>query len=292
MPVAVEQAYNIPIDGSRKSWLVFGERLRSVGEVMFVKLRPYDQQLINLIQSNDQKKVKSSDKKCESKRPSLTGHPGFKKLVKLRNDAMIARPGASAEDQAAAALFNDSPPSDGKKKGRNVNNQFRMNASELKALRDAPKAMDIVLPGFDDRPDMAVTVLQPAHPCDELHIKLCADTIDHVIQFVRFHGEPSVIDQDLTARPYNAIAGRGMMRNGRGRLVKRLFGDDTDDVEVNVKRRIKLLKPDGQEDDLEDEDAQGSTHASSAENDACDMPGIELHDLPEVQLDELPDVSD
>ena len=92
MPVVIETAFAVAMDGW-KAWMVTGDRLMKIDGARFVKLRPYDQSLINLIAHDPSDvTVRTPVKKCQSKRPSLTQHPGYKMLIRLRN--------AGARDQA------------------------------------------------------------------------------------------------------------------------------------------------------------------------------------------------
>ena len=81
MPVTIETAYYVSIDKS-PVWKVNADLMREVGEQVFVKIRPYDPQLVRLVCHN----VVELPKK---ERPSLAQCAGFKAIIKLRNDSVF-----------------------------------------------------------------------------------------------------------------------------------------------------------------------------------------------------------
>ena len=61
MAAVIEPAFNISIDGFKKSWLVFGDRMRSINGTWHAKMRPHDQALIDITMHDDT--VKESAKR-------------------------------------------------------------------------------------------------------------------------------------------------------------------------------------------------------------------------------------
>ena len=125
MPVSIEIAYNISLDGS-PDWKVGPDLVRRVDDQPFIKVRSHDMSFIKMLCFN------IIDLPSKSGRPSLTQVPGFKRLLALRNSAAHAAAADEVgEDEGnAAALFGGAAPPELRKKAR-------VNASQLADLRAA-----------------------------------------------------------------------------------------------------------------------------------------------------------
>ena len=87
-------------------------------------------------------------------------------------------------------------------------------------MRSCPETFDLELPRVGVRPQLVVTCLRPAHPCDDLCVKVCADTLEHIIAFIRAHGFS--LDALTSKRAYHATDEPGLWRNGSAGLVRKL----------------------------------------------------------------------
>ena len=222
MSVIVQPAFTITMDGS-SPWKVNADKLKNVGGQWFLRMRAWDTGLIHLI-ANDfcelPKKTRFSLVSCE----------GWESLIKLRNASVTqlkAQSGMDSDksDEAAQALFGSIDSNASKKNLKKP----QMNAAQLKELREEPKLFDINVPGSSDRHALMVTVVHPAHPCDEMCVKLDADTIAHLAHYIREHGFDV---ESLTSRRVYASAGadnKGVWRNGSAGLVRKLQPIDSDD---------------------------------------------------------------
>ena len=212
MPVTVETAFQVSMDNS-PVWKVATDRLRKIGDQWFAKFRSYDQSLVNLVLHEffaDNADSFQAPRRSSS-RLSLAGLPGFKALLKLRNDCVLELESADAKTEAevaAESLFDCSS----KKRSATP----RMNASRSKDIRGSPEVLEVSVPGFGEGPALAISMVKPAHPCDELCIKVDADTIEHCIVFIRNHG--ITVDR-LTRRGYGSSECKGLWKNGSAGVV-------------------------------------------------------------------------
>ena len=231
MPVTIETTFQISMDGS-SPWKISGDRLKCIHGKHFVKLRAYDYSLISLVMhdSADFQKESSSVKR----KFSLANVPGYKALLNLRNKCVEEQTAESSESDKAAALLFGAP--DPKKK-----NKPRMNASQLKELRDAMQLFELEVPGIGERPALQITMLRPVHPCDELCVELDADVIEHLIHFIRSQGV--TVDALADRREYRSTDCKGLWRNGSAGLVQRLKADSEDETNAPTKRFRSHNKP-------------------------------------------------
>ncbi len=234
MPVTIETAFQISMDGS-SHWKVSGDRLKCINGKHFVKLRAYDYSLISLVMNDvaDLPKAQSSAKRNFS----LANVLGYKSLINLRNKCVEEQTAESSEsDKAALDLFG---APDQKRK-----NKPRMNASQLKELRDSPQLFELEVPGVGERPALRITMLRPVHPCDELCVELDADVIEHLIHFIR--GQGVTMEALSDRRDYKSLECKGLWRNGSAGVVQRLKHDSDDETPPNAKRFKSCNKPDSQ----------------------------------------------
>jgi hypothetical protein len=112
--------------------------------------------------------------------PSVAGLKGVREMQRIRNEEQ------SKSMDPASALFT-------KAKRRRV----MRSRSEQVRMRYEPSHMDVVLPRVGDLPDLEVRMLRPVTQHDRLAILLDPQTVSHVVQYIRAHGD--VNDKSLTA---------------------------------------------------------------------------------------------
>ncbi len=231
MPVVVEAAFEIQMDGS-PTWRVATDRLKRIDDQWFIKVRPWDRSFVALV-THDLFKLPPT----KTGRLSLAGATGSKALLKLRNDAVCDQDKTTdTQDAAAEALF-EAPDENGKR-----SKKPRMNAARLQELREAPEIFEFTIPGADGRPALAISAVRPAHPCDELCIKLDADTVEQMVHYIRSEGVE--VDDLISRRNYGAEE-KGVWRNGSAGLVRKLQQESDDDCDMPfVKKKYKSLNKD------------------------------------------------
>ena len=212
MPLLIQKTFSVSFDDS-PTWKVSPELLKTIDGVDFVKLRPWDMGFVKLV-AHGVAEV-NYKQKC-----SLAGTRGFKSLLQLRNDAVLSeeklQDDDDIEDTGAAALFGDSVrPA---KKARAGALRPRINAAKLQAMRDEPVAFDFEVPGIDNVPGLSITAIKPAHPCDDLCVKLDTDTLHHLVSFIRGHGFNG--EDLLNKRTYRDSGVPGCWKMGSAGLVR------------------------------------------------------------------------
>ena len=180
MPVSMQKSYDIQMNDS-PVWKVRAADLRIVDEVELVRVLPYKGTFVKLV-CHGVVDVPNNIKD----NASLATTEGWRKLMELRNKAGLPQTSeVKAEPKTVAQmLFGAAAPAAPKKP--------RQNAAELVALRSTPALMNMDVPGVDDGPALAITVLKPVHPCDELWVRCDADTIEQIVKFIQHCG----IDRD------------------------------------------------------------------------------------------------
>ena len=221
MPVVVEMAYNVSFDGS-PTWKIGSSLVKHVDNKPFVALRPVDCGLVRLLAHNH---VDLPAKQ----RYVLTHCDGYQQLLSLRNE--IAFKPTELAESAATGLFAQTAASKPKAKA------IKLRASQLQDIRSRPEIIEMELVNVGSNPDLIISVLRPAHPCDHMFVHLDADTIEAVANFIRFHGMS--IDALTTRRGYNA--GTGFWRNGSAGIVRRMDAD-----EVDIGQKYQRVKADGE----------------------------------------------
>ena len=217
MPVVVEMSFNVSLDGS-PTWKIGASLIKHVDNKPFLALRPHDAGLIRLLAHNH---VELPPKQ----RYCLTHCDGFQQLLSLRNEIAFEPP---ANSTAATGLFAGSAVPKPKAK------QVKLRASQLQAIRNRPEVIELELANVGANPDMIISVLRPAHPCDHVYVQLDGDTMEAVANFIRFHGMS--LEELTTRRGYNA--GTGFWKNGSAGMVRKM--DDGDQVDLGQKyRRVK-----------------------------------------------------
>jgi len=162
MAVKIETTHTVSFEGSPK-WHIKAEQVKHVDGSSFVKVRPYDEAFCRCVVHGCLDLPKRS-------RPSLAQCPGWKALLKCRNDAVAEQMKSLEPEHEAASLFgNDTRAS--KKSAP------RLNAAQLQELRDNPEVMEFVIDGAGGRPPLNVSTIKPAHPCDDMYIPLDSDSI-------------------------------------------------------------------------------------------------------------------
>ena len=214
----VEMTYNVRFEGS-PTWTIGSSLVKHVDNKPFLALRPHEAGLIRLLAHNH---VDLPPKQ----RFCLTHCPGFQKLLSLRNE--IAFKAADPAASAAESLFAQSDASQRRTKA------VKLRASQLQDIRNHAEILDVHLPGVGTNPDLIISVLRPAHPCDHIHVHLDGDTLEAVAMYIRFHGMG--LDSLTMRRTYNAGAD-GVWRNGSAGIVRRMEGGQ---AEVGKKyQRVK-----------------------------------------------------
>ena len=95
------------------------------------------------------------------------------------------------------------------------------------------------MPGTEGNPAFMVTAIRPAHPCDELCVKLDAGTIEQLVLFIRDGG---VSVEDLGTRRSYGTVGEGVWKNGSAGYIKKLAqSDELDDDKSDRKRKYQSL---------------------------------------------------
>ena len=130
--------------------------VQTIKGVDFLKFRPYDLGLCRLVIWGTGLEL---GKGC--KHATLGECEGYKALIKLRNDAGLEReePDMTPVQAGMAKLFGNAAAI--KKQPKPA----RVNATQLRALREDPQLFEFTLPG---PPSLLVTAVRPIHPCDEV----------------------------------------------------------------------------------------------------------------------------
>ena len=125
----------------------------------FLKFRAHEMGLVRLVVFGTGVEIP----KVPGFRMSLTGCDGYKRRMKLRNDAGLERAATdeiTPQQAGMAKLFGTALNKPAK--------QPRVNATQLRLLREDPQLLEFEIPGA---PSLLVTAVRPVHPCDELQIK-------------------------------------------------------------------------------------------------------------------------
>ena len=206
MPVVVEMSYNVSLDVS-PTWKIGASLIKLVENKPFLTLRPHDAGLIRLLAHNHME-LPTKQRYC------LTHCDGFQALMSVRNEIAF-KPAEPAMENAAAGLFAESAVPKPKAK------QVKLRASQLQDIRSRPEVIELELTNVGANPDIVISVLRPAHPCDHVYIQLDADTIEAVVNFIRFHGMS--LEELTTRRGYSA--GTGVWKNGSAGMVRKVDAD-------------------------------------------------------------------
>ena len=204
MPVTIDVCYSVAFNDSAP-WRVKSDIVKVIQGITFVKLRPYDPTLCNVVLADFLELPKRS-------RPSLSQTPGWKALLKCRNDAVAEQ--FKDEPGAEASLF-------GKTAKQSKKATPKLNATQLQDIRDNPAAMEFPVPGTNGRPQLLISTIRPGHPCDDLFVPMDGDSIEHIVLFMREAG----IDAEsiLSKRHYGGMDREpGTWRNGNGSVVKKV----------------------------------------------------------------------
>ena len=194
----------------------------------FVKLRPYDPTLCNVVLADFLDVPKKS-------RPSLSQTPGWKALLKCRNDAVAEQ--CKDEPGSEASLF-------GKTAKQSKKAAPKLNATQLQEIRDNPAIMEFPVPGTNGNPQLLISTVRPGRPCDDLFVPMDGDSIEHIVLFMREAG----IDEDsLVSKRHYGGMGRepGTWRNGNGSVVKKVddsSGESEGEEALTVKPKRKLSR--------------------------------------------------
>ena len=221
MPLTVVATYSVAWDKS-PVWKIDAQLIKTVDAQQYVKLRPYEQSLIRIVCHNFLELPKNS-------KFSLASTAGWNKLIELRNSVAFA---PTTKTVAASGLFGTTVVEPKKKKHRPA----RLNASQLQELRATPTRMEFEVPGCDGFPDLLISSLQPAHPCDELWIRLNADSLEHVFRFLRLDLDVEMLGN---RRSYASSSQTGVWSNGSAGLIRKIGTDVGEDGRGS--RRYKSL---------------------------------------------------
>ena len=172
MSIAIETSYVLKVDGA-PVWKIPLDVLKHVDGEMFIRLRPWDFSLVRLVLHGTDDSIKKKEN------PSLAQTPGWQAFMILRNEAAFP---CDTADVSARSLFGV----DAQKKRRR---QTRVSVQQLVAQRANCETMEFEVPGDNQRPAMVVRALKPALPYDEMSVLFNADTIDHIIAYIKQGGE-------------------------------------------------------------------------------------------------------
>jgi hypothetical protein len=187
--------------GGKVAWTIKPADVVKIGDDAFVKLKAYDYSLVRLVAEGVVKVPKN---------PSLTNCPGLQELIKLRNEThakSFTQPAAAD----AAALFEAQEVQQPKRRKQSV--------ADVRSMRGSPTVLVISMPLDGTVKD--IPMARPAHPCDELCIKLEPDVIEAVIRFIRGAGVTE--DDLLNKRAYrSADLPKGVWTTKAGQYVVKL----------------------------------------------------------------------
>ena len=176
--IEISVNYSISFNGS-SPWKVASSLVKEVDGLNFINLKPHDGPLVRFVVDGEVELEKKTSYKY-----SLAHTAGFIKLKELRNDAAKFQesPEKPAPENSAGlvGLFGAAAL-----KAPQVKRGPRYNASQLQELRESPKVMEFEVPGVGGNPGLMVSCLQPAHPSDHLWARLDADTLQHIVLFIR-----------------------------------------------------------------------------------------------------------
>ena len=180
--MSIETMHVLKLDGAPE-WRVTNQLLRTVGDEIFIKLRAYDMGFIRMVCHGvidlPKRNYKLSIAQCD----------GYKALIGLRQNKANQTTQALGRDAlAGSASLGDRSRTKRPK---------RVNASKLQELREDPQVMELEIPAIDGRPPVLISCVRPCHPCDELTVKLCPDTLGQVVLYMRSVG---IGEDTITAR--------------------------------------------------------------------------------------------
>ena len=239
MPVTIEATFSVQMNNS-PVWKVTSDLIRQVDAEHFIRLRPWDLGLVKLVAHE----VIDLPKKC---RPSLVQCPCFKALIKLRNEA-YAKLQRLEDSDDEPSLFERTDITDANNKPTLGLRPARINAAQLNALRQNVEAFDVEVPGAQANPSLLISMVKPAHPCDELCVKLDACSLEHIVHFIREEGVD--VESLMARRQYGSASAPGVWRNGSAGLVRRLDGEspedegEAEDAGASKKQRFKSCNSD------------------------------------------------
>lgn len=151
---------------------------------------------------------------------SLSGCAPLKELMRLRNEAQRDELKMGAEgSEEAPKLFKRKPL---------PKRKARKSVADVQNMRDHPSAIAVTIPGADGE-DATVHFLRPAHPLDELAVKMEPGELEHLVNFIRRDCREAGALMDAK-RSYGYAqselnAPRGVWRMGNGRLFEKKGGD-------------------------------------------------------------------
>ena len=254
----VEVTYSASLDNSAP-WKVKASDVKIVDGTPFAKVKPYDPSFVSFV-------IHEFVALPRNSRPSLVQCDGWTALIKLRNDTVAElskETEASSGADAMVSLFGDCNSRASKKYTP------RFNASQLQDLRENPEVMEFAVPGTDGRPELHISTIKPAHPCDDFHIPLDSDSIEHIVLFMRDAGIQA--ESLLPKRQYGGPGReKGVWLNGKGIMVQntaRAEGESSQEEGTGRVRRRKLSRVKASESSsvpLQDEGTQPETSETSS----------------------------
>ena len=196
MSITLETRYTLRLDGAKpeKVWNIDPKNVRDINCDKYVKLRAYDTCFIRFLCAGFLELPQRTI-------VVLSEVEGWKKLRELRNTAAFEAPDPP-KPSGLAALFGTAPT---------LTKKTRLSAQRIQDLRDEPEVFELDVPSANGD-DISISVAKPAHPRDELLVRLDACTLEHVITYIRDNG--LTLDMLLQRREYRKDAAEGM-RNGK-----------------------------------------------------------------------------
>jgi hypothetical protein len=189
MPMTIELMHVMKLDDSPE-WRVSKNLICEVGGETFVKLRAYDMGLVRMVCHGVLELPKRNYKL------SLAQLDGYSSLYNLRQAKVSDLTGVAAQSSGRAELAGgcSAPVDAGTAKRRK---SYVLTATQLQELREQAQVMDFEVPAVGALPAMIVQCIRPSHPKDELTVKLCPDTLYHLIMYIR---ELGITEDELQNR--------------------------------------------------------------------------------------------
>ena len=215
MPMTIETTHTAKLDDS-PGWNITKDLIRNIGDNAFVKLRAYDMGLIRMVCHD------ACDLPKKNYKLTLAHCDGYKSLIGLRQAAVAEL----QRESPRLALGGSAPPlADAAQPVQKRRRQPLLRADQLQELRDNPQVIEFEIPQIGELPPMVIECVRPVHACDELTVKLCPDTLQHIVLYMRAMGITE--DALLHRRQYrDPEATAGSWKRGSSGYVTKATGED------------------------------------------------------------------
>lgn len=204
MPVTIEHHVAVRM-GGKAEWKVRQSNLLDIQGETFIKLPASEWGFVKLV----------CEKLVEGQLPknaSLSQCQGMRELFELRNAKQCED---LTPEPPSCTLFEASEQAQPNKR------RPKRTLRELREAREAPGILTVEVPGCAGSEPMAVQMVRPVHPRDDLCVLLDAAVIERIVLYIRHAG----ITRDALAskRSYKASgydAPKGIWRGSTGFIVK------------------------------------------------------------------------